>query len=180
LVVAILMVLMGLTLIARNRSPENKKRLASICIIIIILGAFWTPYKFTPSLIEINNSKQPYWQAFTPGIIPELIAQGKTIFVDITAEWCITCQINKATVLRSGQIQSLLKSGEVIAMQGDWTRPDAKITAYLESFNRFGIPFNAIYGPGAPQGLALPELLTKNIVLGGLKAASNGSLFTAK
>ena len=65
-------------------------------------------------------------------------------------------------------------------MQGDWTRPDAKITAYLESFNRFGIPFNAIYGPGAPQGLALPELLTKNIVLGGLKAASNGSLFTAK
>ena len=180
LVVAFLMVLIGLTLIARNRSPENKKRLASICIITIILGAFWTPYKFTPSLIEINNSKQPYWQAFTPGIIPELIAQGKTIFVDITAEWCITCQINKATVLRSGQIQSLLKSGEVIAMQGDWTRPDAKITAYLESFNRFGIPFNAIYGPGAPQGLALPELLTKNIVLGGLKAASNGSLFTAK
>jgi len=104
------------------------------------------------------------------------VAEGKTVFVDITAEWCITCQVNKATVLKRGQILELLTSGKVIAMQGDWTRPDPRITAYLKSFGRFGIPFNAIYGPGAPLGEALPELLTPGLVLSGIEKASDGAI----
>ncbi len=180
LIIGLLMVLLGLVLMARNRLPENLKRLASLSVLVIILGAFWTPYTITPLAGPINAKKDSYWQAFDPAAIPKLVSEGKTVFVDVTAEWCITCQVNKATVLRRGKIHDLLSSGQVIAMQGDWTRPNAKIAAYLKSFGRFGIPFNAVYGPGAPKGEALPELLTTNMVLVGLNKASNGTLLAIK
>jgi suppressor for copper-sensitivity B len=65
-------------------------------------------------------------------------------------------------------------------MQADWTRPNPKIAAYLKSFGRFGIPFNVIYGPGAPNGETLPELLTPGFVLAVFGKASNGSLLAQK
>jgi suppressor for copper-sensitivity B len=58
-----------------------------------------------------------------------------------------------------------------VPMRADWTRPDPAINEYLRSFGRYGIPFNAVYGPGAPQGIALPELLTADAVLDALKRA---------
>lgn len=61
-----------------------------------------------------------------------------------------------------------------VAMQADWTRPDEEIAAYLARYDRYGIPFNAIYGPGAPSGIILPEVLTADAVLGTLKQASRG------
>ena len=57
-------------------------------------------------------------------------------------------------------------------MRGDWTRPDPMISDYLASFGRYGIPFNAVYGPGAPEGIALPELLTSEEVLDALDRAA--------
>ena len=85
----------------------------------------------------------------------------------------------KAAVLNRGEVFQLLSGGQVIAMQGDWTRPDPKITTYLKSFGRFGIPFNAIYGPGKVDGLTLPELLTSGLVMDGLAKASANALATA-
>jgi suppressor for copper-sensitivity B len=82
-------------------------------------------------------------------------------------------------VLNRGEVFQLLSGGQVIAMQGDWTRPDPKITTYLKSFGRFGIPFNAIYGPGKVDGLTLPELLTSGLVMDGLAKASANALATA-
>jgi suppressor for copper-sensitivity B len=57
-------------------------------------------------------------------------------------------------------------------MRADWTKPDPLVTAYLASFGRYGVPFNAVYGPAAPQGIPLPELLTNGSVLGALGEAS--------
>ena len=88
--------------------------------------------------------------------------------VDVTADWCITCQVNKKLVLEDGEVAQRLRGDGIVAMQADWTRPDDGIARYLASFGRYGIPFNAAYGPGAPQGLALPELLSKDAVLDAL------------
>jgi suppressor for copper-sensitivity B len=104
------------------------------------------------------------------------VAEGKTVFVDVTAEWCVTCLVNKAAVLDRGPVAALLAEENVVALRADWTRPDPAIATYLASFGRYGIPFNAVYGPHAPDGITLPELLTDGAVLEAVEQASNPAL----
>jgi len=111
------------------------------------------------------------WSPFDPEVIPALVQSGKFVFVDVTADWCITCQVNKRLVLERGRMLELMRSPDVVAMQADWTRPNQAISRYLESFNRFGIPFNAVYGPGAPNGIVLSEILSAAAVLQALEDA---------
>ncbi len=116
------------------------------------------------------------WEAFDRRGIDRFVAQGEVVFVDITADWCITCQVNKAAVLDREPIASrLFEEEKVRAMRADWTRPSDEISAYLASFGRYGIPFNAVYGPGAPQGIVLPELLSADAVAAALDRASQGA-----
>ncbi len=114
------------------------------------------------------------WQAFEEARIGPLVSEGRTVFVDVTADWCITCKFNKAAVLERGPVAARL-AGDVVAMRADWTRPDAAISAYLARFARYGIPFNAVYGPSAPAGIPLPELLTEGAVLEALDEAGRRS-----
>jgi suppressor for copper-sensitivity B len=111
------------------------------------------------------------WRPFAEEAIAGLVASGKTVFVDVTADWCLTCQANKALVLDSAEIRPLLAGETVVAMRADWTRPDPVVAAYLAGFGRYGIPFNVVYGPKAPQGIPLPEILTKGAVRKALAAA---------
>ena len=108
------------------------------------------------------------FQAFEPDRIPQLVEEGKTVFVDITAKWCLTCQWNKNTVLLRDPVRSRLMSENIVLMQGDWTLPDPEIADYLNGFGRFGIPFNAVYSRATPHGHPLPELLSPDNVLGHL------------
>lgn len=114
------------------------------------------------------------WQPFDRSAIAERVADGKTVFVDVTADWCVTCQVNKTFVLGRQEVMARLKARDVIAMQADWTRPNDDIARYLAEFGRYGIPFNVVYGPGAPAGVVLPELLTESAVKDALAKASGG------
>lgn len=120
----------------------------------------------TPGVSKIK------WQKFDPSAISRMVENDLIVFVDVTADWCITCQVNKRFVLEQGRILELLNSPDVIAMQADWTRPDPDIAAYLASFGRYGIPFNAVYGEAAPNGIALPELLGEDNVMAGFRGAA--------
>jgi len=111
------------------------------------------------------------WQPFDHVRLLNHVAGGKVVFVDVTADWCLTCKANKALVIDRGEVADRLRTGEIIAMRADWTRPDAGISAYLRRFGRYGIPFNAVYGPGAPSGIVLGEILTKDEVLAAFAAA---------
>lgn len=113
------------------------------------------------------------WQPFDRAAISRLVAEGHVVFVDVTADWCLTCQVNKKLVLETSEFADLVADGAVVAMQADWTRPNAAITAYLASFGRYGIPFDAVYGPSAPGGVALPELLTRDAVFAALAGAGD-------
>lgn len=112
------------------------------------------------------------WVAFDPAAIADHVAAGRSVFVDVTADWCVTCQWNKKTVIERGAVADWLARPEVVAMQADWTRPDKAIADYLARYGRYGIPFNIIYGPEAPQGRPLPELLSESAVLEAAAAAS--------
>lgn len=114
-----------------------------------------------PSVAE----SAPPWRPFDAARIGTEVASGRSVLVDVTADWCLTCQINKSLVLERGRVAELLGGGGVVAMRADWTSPDDRIAAYLESFGRYGIPFNVVHGPAAPGGVVLPEILSESAVL---------------
>ena len=109
------------------------------------------------------------WEPFAEARIGAEVARGNTVFVDVTADWCLTCKANKSLVLTRDGVAAAL--AETVALQADWTRPDDAIAAYLRANDRFGIPFDAVYGPGAPDGILLPELLTEAAVLDAITRA---------
>lgn len=130
------------------------------------------PIQVPESRISDKNPRlKNLWQPFNFRDIPKLVASGKTVFIDVTADWCITCQINKTFVIAQNDVLQRLEQKDVIAMQADWTLPDSSITAYLVSFGRYGIPFNAVYGSKAPSGIILPELLKRDSVIDALDRA---------
>jgi len=111
------------------------------------------------------------WAPFDRAEIARLVSQGNVVFVDVTADWCLTCKANKALVLDRSPVVEALAAEGVVPMQADWTRPDERISRYLESFGRFGIPFNAVYGPAAPDGIVLSEILSSGAVLEAIQNA---------
>ncbi len=111
------------------------------------------------------------WRAFDETAIAAEVAAGNIVFVDVTADWCLTCQANKRLVLDREPVATRLQGAGTVAMKADWTNPDPAIAAFLERHGRYGIPFNIVYGPQAPQGLPLPELLTDAEVLAALDRA---------
>ena len=112
------------------------------------------------------------WRPFAPASLGTLVHDGRVVFVDVTADWCLTCKLNERLVLDNAEIRHKLEAPGVVAMRADWTRPDPAIAGYLKQFGRYGIPFNAVYGPGAPAGLALPEILTEDEVRAALMRAA--------
>ena len=93
------------------------------------------------------------------------------VFVDVTADWCLTCKANKALVLNTEAMGEEFAAYNTVMLKADWTAPDDRITAFLASHDRYGIPFNIVYGPGAPSGVVLPELLTASMVKDALAKA---------
>ena len=108
------------------------------------------------------------WKDFNLTNIDKLIEADKIVFVDITADWCVTCQYNKINVLNSKIIEEAFNKFNVIKVKGDWTKPDKNIQKFLEKNKRYGIPFNIIYSKKNPEGIILSELLSENEIINSL------------
>jgi suppressor for copper-sensitivity B len=158
----------GLFALRNAQTPRGRVTLVAS----VLLLALFLPPKLGYVPERVADTSTIAWQRFERGAIDMAVAEGKTVFVDVTADWCVTCQVNKRLVLSRAEIAEKLASDGVVALRADWTRPDPRIAAYLAEFGRYGIPFNAVYGPGAPGGLALPELLSAEAVLGALGQAA--------
>jgi suppressor for copper-sensitivity B len=138
----------------------------------LVLAAFVAPVMFTATSTPSTLAAGGPWRPFDAAALGDLVASGQIVFVDVTADWCLTCKVNERLVLDSDAVRDRLTAPGVIAMRADWTRPNAAIAAYLRRFGRYGIPFNAVYGPGAPAGVALPEILTADAVRAALRQAA--------
>ena len=154
---------------------EKKARFAIWVVVglltaISMLGASSFNGEGAVRTIAAGDANQT-WRKFDLATVQAEVAKGNTVFVDVTADWCLTCQVNKALVLNRGRVAEILGDGGIIAMKADWTKPDPVIADYLKSFRRYGIPFNVVYGPAAPKGVALPEILTESSVLAAFKKA---------
>lgn len=164
----------ALLVLAAGRRVAAVARVAAVVLIVLGAVAMANSTAPRPSLAAPAELKG-LWKPFSKEAVAQSVGEGKVVFVDVTADWCITCQVNKATVVYRGKVAASLSAPDVVAMEADWTRPDDGIAAYLAGFGRYGIPFNAVYGPGAPDGIVLPELLTEEAVLDALEKAKKPS-----
>jgi thiol:disulfide interchange protein DsbD len=113
-----------------------------------------------------TNATEVVWQPYSEQAVDAARAAGHPVFIDFTAAWCLSCQVNERAVLKTAEIESALLKGGVVTMKADWTNSDPAITAKLASVGRASVPTYVVY-PAAVSGAAdvLPELLTKDLVL---------------
>ncbi|MEQ1515381.1 MAG: thioredoxin family protein, partial [Usitatibacteraceae bacterium] len=104
---------------------------------------------------------------FSKARVAELRAQGRGVFIDFTATWCITCQVNKRIALNKAEVQKRFEELNVVRMKADWTIKDPAITEALAEFGRNGVPLYVYYPAGGEPKL-LPEVLTTSILLDSL------------
>ena len=166
----LLFIIFGLLILQKRRSKITGKVIFGIISVTAFLVVF------NPLEIDENKKKpqfvvEKFWKKFNPDNVLPKVAEGRIVLIDITADWCLTCKVNKVLVLDSEIIRNYVNRNKVIALRADWTNSDPIITAFLNRFLRYGIPFNIVFGPNAPQGIILPELLTKTAVLSALKKA---------
>jgi thiol:disulfide interchange protein DsbD len=112
-------------------------------------------------------SSDPAWLSFSPDRVRELTADGRPVFIDFTAAWCVTCQVNKRLVLNDSDVRHAFASRKVELVRADWTRRDPTITRALAALGRNGVPVYVLYRPGKDP-LLLPEVLRKQLVLDAL------------
>jgi thiol:disulfide interchange protein DsbD len=107
-----------------------------------------------------------YWQAWSPESVQAALAQGKPVFVDFTAAWCLSCKVNERVALGTDEVKKAFADRKVALFRADWTHSDPRISETLEKFNRDGVPLYLLYSPKAPDApQVLPEVLTPGIVL---------------
>lgn len=161
----------GILFYKAQRDP-SLRRWVGIPFLIIFLSALLPMSSEKPSASS-HESQGHFWQPLDIQKIPELVQAGKIVFIDVTADWCLTCKLNKALVLEDKKVLKALTSPQVVTMRADWTRYDQDIQDFLNQYTRAGVPFNIIFGPNEPQGLILSEILKKKDVLQGLKRAQS-------
>lgn len=173
--VALLMVTMAVALWQLRHLPSDARGatwgvVGALCVLALIATV-----SLKDTAPPVTTVADKVWRPFDRGAIAAEVRRGRVVLVDVTADWCLTCKVNKALVLDRNPVLDRLVSKGVTPMRADWTRPDPAISDYLKSFGRYGIPFNVVYGPGTPQGEPLSELLTTDAVMAALNRAAGGT-----
>lgn len=146
--------------------------------VLLMLTSLWLVSILVSQLMPSDatttkvDTEQTQWQPLSGQVITQALTANKVVFVDVTADWCVTCQANKYNVLTQQPVAGALQQEHVVALRGDWTRPNQRITDFLKINGRFGVPFNQVFGPGAPEGIILPVILTDQAVLEALEQAA--------
>ncbi|CAI0705768.1 protein-disulfide reductase DsbD family protein [Serratia proteamaculans] len=142
---------------------------------LVLVGVVLLAGSLTAGLWRQPLHDNVAWQPLSEEAITQALAQNKRVFVDVTADWCVTCKANKFNVLLRDDVQKALSAEDVVALRGDWSRPSAEISAFLQQRGSVAVPFNQIYGPGSRDGVVLSPLLSRDAVLQTLSAAKGNS-----
>jgi thiol:disulfide interchange protein/DsbC/DsbD-like thiol-disulfide interchange protein len=167
---ALLLLLIGLSMLVWSLSLRGRARTIVATLSVAALAIFYwaTGQYVTQSLPEGTATAQlaSGWQAWEPGKVDQVLAKGQPVFVDFTAAWCVTCQLNKKTTLGQADVLADFAAKKVQLLRADWTRRDPAITAALAALGRQGVPVYVLYKPGSA-----PVVMSEILSAGDLRAA---------
>ena len=122
----------------------------------------------TPGVTQADLAFEPY----SPERLAELRAEGRPVFVNYTAAWCISCQVNDRVALSTRAVAAAMRNNNVAYLKADWTKRDPVIAAELARYGRAGVPLYLVYGAGGGEPAILPAILTEGMVVRALDAAA--------
>jgi thiol:disulfide interchange protein/DsbC/DsbD-like thiol-disulfide interchange protein len=151
--------------IVPTSSPATRLVSLLLVLALVLASAFYFGSKFQATTIPSGEiTRAGDWQPFTPERLQSELDQGRTVFVDFTAAWCLTCKFNEATVLEASAVRDAFQRRGIVKIKADWTNGDPAITKILKQFGRPGVPLYVLY-PAGKAPIVFPELLTQRIIL---------------
>lgn len=163
LLIAAVLLALGLWWLEKQRYAERpaQKLVAWILIAVALaasIAAVRLPAQAAAQQIEQGTV------AYSAKALAEARAEGRAVFIDMTADWCITCKVNEKAVLHTDAFRELLERTNTLYMVGDWTDQDAEISAFLDEFHAPGVPLYVVYTAGGGPGTKLPQLLSQSMM----------------
>ena len=156
-----LLITTGLWFIEKNNSERNWVRwLIRLPFLLLFIFSLWL---IPTSYSDLDESKQDQL-AYTPQLLEDLRENNSLVFLNFTADWCITCKVNEAVALKTSKVTKLLADKNITYIEADWTRKDPIISSALEKYGRTGLPLYLLF-PSKGDPLILPEILTEDILL---------------
>jgi len=182
-------------IVGRLRGVDGMVELGGLLLIIGILawikGSFWTPVSSVRSRVLaamsmvavlvvaigsylfVTAPSELSWQAFSQQSLDKALQSGRPVFVDFTADWCITCKANERFALDTSAVRQAFAQNQVVVLRADWTHGDPEITQILKEHGRAGVPMYLFYPGGKDRPpVVLPELISSQTVLDAMKTGS--------
>lgn len=170
LLLALLLGSLAVWLVARFRSGTPRaisRAVGAACLaagVVLVASAARTGDGDVAAVAAAPTGDVP-WQAWDPAAIERHRSEGRLVFVDFTADWCLSCKVNERVALSGDGFAEMLRTHEAVAMKADWTRADPRITEALAGFGRNAVPLYVVYPPDpAREPIILPQVLTPGLV----------------
>jgi thiol:disulfide interchange protein DsbD len=164
-------------IISKPHIPRVRQWVGSVACIIILVASGAALLDFSAAAGDNTGAKSSKadsmgenWRRFSPELLDELRKDGKSVFVDFSAEWCMTCKANESLVLNTDDMQKEFKAKGVVLLHGDFTKKDPVILKWLRRYDRGGVPLYLLFVPGQDEAVVFPELITKPMLLKALKS----------
>jgi len=169
---AMIALALGAWLWARGvRSDRGTTRAAAAAVMLgAVLAATMAAVRAEPPTAVAVSA--PGWEPYSAARVSELRQEGRPIFIDFTAAWCLSCQVNERVVLRTDAVQRAFSNANVALLKADWTSRDSAITNVLAGFGRSGVPLYVLYPAGSGAATILPAVLTPGMVVSAVQKAA--------
>jgi thiol:disulfide interchange protein/DsbC/DsbD-like thiol-disulfide interchange protein len=155
------------------------KWIAGLAAVVVAVGGSWffggLFARSTPPVAGgiVEREGAIAWQPFSESSVNAYLAEGRPVFIDFTADWCLTCKFNERTAINTPAVRKRIEEEGIIPIKADWTNANPEITAWLKKFGRVGVPFYLFYPRGdRSEPVIFPELITERMVLDGLSGGT--------
>lgn len=168
--------------LGRWPAKRGATAVAALILLVVVAACIVAPKKFgaapssaSPQQSSAGAASGSTWQPWSADAVQHSLAAGQPVFVDFTASWCLSCQVNERVALDRPEVMQAFAAANVVLLRADWTREDPAITQALTDLGRSGVPVYALYTPGQSTPQLLPQVLTPGIVTDALGALPKSS-----